>query len=73
MVEAADGISFKICEAEEDFRKFGVRQTFVFVYALAVTLFFSFSFFVNAVLVAGRHFPSRLKYFLGWSGDTILC
>lgn len=66
-MEAADGSSCKICEAEEDFRKFGVRQTFLFVCVLVVT-----SVFVNAMLFAGRHFPSRLRCFLGWPGDTIL-
>lgn len=65
----ADGSSFKICEAEEDFRKFEVRQKLLLVCVLADTLFFSF--FVNAVFV-GRHFPSRLKCFLGWPGDNIL-
>lgn len=68
----AGGSSFKICEAEEDFRKFEVRQTFLFVYVLADTLFFSLSFFVNAVWFAGRHFPSRLKCFLGCPGGNIL-
>lgn len=31
-----------------------------------------FHFFVNAMLFAGRHFPSKLKCFLGWAGDIIL-
>lgn len=75
----ADGRSFKICEAEKGIRKFGVRQTLLFVcvlfvYVLAVTLLFSFSFFLLMLccLLEGIFHQSWNFSWLAWRHHPVL-